>query len=104
MADARKKLFAGKTIAAKIEGEKRGADDPGVQSESFIAFYPQFFENFEDLDASDQRDFRDRGNDVLDDRNVGDVIVEGDGDQVKEEFADMATADLKQVMNFLVDE
>ena len=103
MTDTQKKpIFKGKTITAKVE--TRAGNDPIVQRDSFIQFYPQFFENFDDLDDDTKADFQARGNDILDDRNVGDSICGGDADAAQEELEELATSDLKNVMNFLIDE
>ena len=83
MAD-RKPAFEGKTITAKVP--TRGPCDPLCQKDSFVQFYPQFYENFEDLDGDTKADFQARGNDVLGHKNVGDAIVSGDGDQCQEEL------------------
>merc|ERR1712151_345720 len=103
MTDTKKKpAFAGRTIQGSKE--TRAASDPIVQRDSFIQFYPQFFENFDKLDDDTKQDFQARGNAVLDDRNVGDSICGGDADQAREELEELATSDLKNVMNFLIDE
>ena len=82
----RKPAFAGKSIVANVSGITRGAAEPTTQRDYFIQFYPQFLENLEELDEDTKADFQERGNDVLNDRNIGDSICSGDVDTAHEEL------------------
>ena len=72
--------------------------------DSFISFYPQFYENFEQLDEDTQEGFKGKGNEVLADKNVGNTICGGDDDAVREELSILEKPDLKSVMTFLIEE
>ena len=94
--------LAGKTLQGKRK--TRGIDDPVEQMESFLTFYPQFSENLNSLDGGTKDGFVDRGNELLDAKNIGDTLNGGDVDDVKIELDDLEKPDLKVVMDFLITE
>ena len=95
--------FAGKTLQGK-RGIRGGVEDPLEQMESFVQFYPQFIENFEQLEEDTREEFQNKGDDVLADKNMGSTLCKGDQDEVKEELDSLEKQDLKAVMTFLIEE
>ena len=77
--------------------------DPIYAKDLFCKHYPQFFEQFEDLDDQTKEDFKARANAVCD-KDIGEAICSGDPDEVKEALDELSTAESKLVMKFLSEE
>ena len=94
--------FAGRTL--KPAKGVRGCDDPQLQCDSFLEIYGDFYQNFGELEEGVQSEFCNSGNDLLEEKKIGDTLVCGEVDVVKEELQMLGKPDLKSVMDFLIDE